>query len=181
MADSDEMVVLVDSRDRKVGLMEKIQAQKEKRLHRAFSIFVFNSKGQTLLQQRALSKYHGGGLWSNTCCSHPRDEEYVAAAAHRKLKQELNFDCPLTEIFSFIYQADMKNGLWEHEYDHVLVGHYDGPVKPNPDEAMRVKWEGPDALLADFQKNPDKYSVWMRESLERTVAYYRKHAKPQAK
>ena len=147
-------------------------------MHRAFSIFVFNSKGQTLIQQRALSKYHGGGLWANTCCSHPHEGEAVEAAAHRKLAQELGFDCPLTEIFSFIYKVDMNNGLWEHEFDHVLVGYYDGPIAANPEEAMAVKWENPQTLLDDFKKTPEKYALWMREALERTVQYYRAHPTP---
>lgn len=174
----EEQVILVDENDRKRGLMGKLQAHQEKRLHRAFSIFIFNSKGQTLIQQRALTKYHGGGLWSNTCCSHPRDGESILDAAHRKLKQELNFDVPLTEIFSFIYEMDMKNGLWEHEFDHVLVGYYDGPVTPNPEEAMAVQWKDPSELLSDFKKRPEQFTVWMMEALERTVEYYRAHPTP---
>lgn len=121
----EDFVILVDNNDREIGLMEKMQAHREAVLHRAFSIFIFNSRGEILLQQRAYTKYHTPGLWTNTCCSHPRKGETVADAASRRLFEEMGMICPLEEKFSFIYKADVSQGLIEHEFDHVLIGHSD--------------------------------------------------------
>lgn len=157
----ENMVILVDENDNKIGLEEKMKAhQNGGRLHRAFSIFVFNSKNELMLQRRALSKYHAKGLWTNTCCSHPFDGEQVIDAGHRRLKEEMGFDCPLNEIFSFVYHADVGEGLRENEYDHVLIGRYDGEATINPEEASDWKFESMKDVSMDMANNPKKYTPW---------------------
>lgn len=165
-----EHVILVDEADNEIGTEEKLKAHKEGKLHRAFSIFVFNSEGKLLLQQRALSKYHCPGLWANTCCSHPRPNETVEAAAHRRLVEEMGFDCPLKEIFSFTYKAKFDNGLMEHEFDHILLGRFDGTPKANPEEVESWKWVGIDELKQDINANPGRYAYWFRISFERAFS-----------
>ncbi len=160
-----EEVILVDEADNPIGTEEKLKAHRDGKLHRAFSIFVFNSEGKLLLQQRALSKYHCGGLWANTCCSHPRHGEGTEAAAHRRLKEEMGFDCPLEEAFSFIYKAKFDNGLTEHELDHVLIGKYDGSVKSNPDEVASWNWVDVETLKGDMKENPDRYAYWLKVAM----------------
>jgi isopentenyl-diphosphate Delta-isomerase len=157
-----EMIVLVDEKDNPVGYEEKLSAHRDGgKLHRAFSIFIFNSKNDALLQLRAKAKYHFQSLWSNTCCSHPTKGETLESAVHKKLKQELGFDTPLKETFSFVYKAkDPKSGLTEYEFDHVFVGQYDGNPKPNPDEVDAWKWMPIPELRKDLQKNPAKYTPW---------------------
>ena len=130
----NQKVILVDDRDNEIGTMEKMEAHYTPNLHRAFSVFVFNTRGQMLLQQRAKTKYHSGGLWTNTCCSHPYPGEEIEAAATRRLEQEMGFTTPLTKAFDFIYQATFDNGLTEYEFDHVFIGEYDGDVHPAKDE-----------------------------------------------
>src|SRR4249919_2599143 len=115
----DQEVILVNEQNEAIGTMEKMEAHRKALLHRAFSVFIFNSKGEMLLQQRALNKYHSGGLWTNACCSHPRPGELIEDAATRRLKEELGFETPLKKIFQFTYQASFDNGLTEHEFDHV--------------------------------------------------------------
>jgi len=168
-----EYIVLVDEKDRKTGSEEKLKAhQNGGRLHRAFSVFMFNSRGEMLLQQRAKGKYHCGGMWTNTCCSHQHPDETIEQAAHRKLKQEMGFDAPLKEIFKFIYRAPFENGLTEHELDHVFVGRFDRTVKPNPKEAAGFKWVGLKELAADVAKNPDIYTPWFKIVLDRVIGWY---------
>ncbi len=160
-------VVLVDENDNEIGTMEKIEAHRNGgHLHRAFSIFVFNPDGLILLQLRARQKYHAGGLWTNTTCSHPFPGEPVTNAAHRRLKEEMGFDTDLEEIFSFVYRADVGNGLTEYEYDHVLVGIYDGPVRPNPEEAEGYAWVRWDWLKEDVKKHPEIYTPWFVKIME---------------
>jgi isopentenyl-diphosphate delta-isomerase len=164
-----ETVVLVDERDNPIGYEEKISAHTNGgKLHRAFSIFVFNSKGEVLLQLRAKAKHHFRSLWTNPCCSHPRKGEELAKAAHRKLKQEFGFDTDLHEVFSFIYKAlDPESKLTEHEYDHVFVGKFDGVPKPNPEEIDDWKWTSPIRLKKDLAENPDSYTPWFKLAFER--------------
>lgn len=161
IANRDE-VVLVDADGQEIGAMEKLRAHREGLLHRAFSILVVNNQGNLLLQQRAIGKYHSGGLWSNTCCSHPTVGEPVLQAAHRRLQEELDFDCELQEIFSFIYRAEVGNGLIEHEYDHVLLGRYDGPYHPNPDEIQSCKWLSLPLLVEEISSHGTRYTHWLK-------------------
>lgn len=139
------------------------------KLHRALSVFVFNKKGELLLQRRTSDKYHSGGLWSNTCCSHPRPGEELAAAVHRRLKEEMGFDCKLEESFSFIYKVKFDNDITEHEYDHVFFGSHDGDPVPSEEEVSEWKWVGLGELKKDIDENPDSYTYWLKASIDRIV------------
>ncbi|MBY0065784.1 isopentenyl-diphosphate Delta-isomerase [Empedobacter falsenii] len=167
----EEFVVLVDQDDQKLGLMEKQQAHVAGLLHRAFSVFVFNSKGELMIQQRAASKYHSPTLWTNTCCSHPRDNETYEQAAHRRLEEEMGFDCELEYKFNFIYKAHLENDLIEHELDHVFIGTFDDEPKLNPDEVMAYRWVELDDLKKDTEKNPQNYTAWFKIIFEHYVSY----------
>jgi len=172
-----ERVVLVDEQDRELGAAEKLAAHAAGKLHRAFSIFVFNSRRQLLLQRRAQAKYHSGGLWSNTCCGHPRPGEATDAAARRRLREELNFVCELRPAFEFLYRAEFTNELIEHEYDHVFVGEFDGVVVPDEAEVEDWKWTTLDELRRDMSVRPDDYTYWLKAALDtdgwrRTEAEY---------
>lgn len=162
-----DYVLLVTPRGKVVGVEEKIAAHQKGLLHRAFSVFVFNEQGQLLLQQRADSKYHFGGLWSNTCCSHQRLNETSVEAAHRRLPQELGFDTELHEAFTFTYRAeDPKTRLIEHELDTVLVGFYNQPITdPNPHEVQATRWVSIAELYADLDRQPDRYTYWFKTAL----------------
>ena len=155
-----ERVILVDEHDEEIGLMEKIEAHEKGLLHRAFSIFIFNQKGEMLLQQRGLRKYHSGGLWTNACCSHPKPNEKTIDAAHRRLKEEMGFDTELTKAFDFKYKADFSNGLTEHEFDHVFVGYYDGKIEYNFDEVETYAYRSMDRIEASFAEYTDFYTEW---------------------
>ncbi|KPJ71327.1 isopentenyl-diphosphate delta-isomerase [Parcubacteria bacterium DG_74_3] len=165
-------VILVDERDKEIGVEEKLKAHIEGKLHRCFSIFVFNSQGELLLQKRTKTKYHSGGLWSNTCCSHPEPNRNLKEEAKRRLKEEMGIDCDLKEVFSFIYQAKVKakkGYLTEYEFDHVFVGKFDGNPKINPEEAEDWKWEKPDKTKKDIEENPEKYTSWFKMIFERVL------------
>ncbi len=155
-----EYVILVNDKDQPLGAMEKMEAHEKGVMHRAFSIFVFNSKGQVLLQKRADEKYHSPGLWSNTCCSHPRTGEKTFDAAHRRMVEELGFDCELDETFSFIYKANVGDELIEHEYDHVFTGTSDITPSPNAEEVSDWKYVELDWLSKDMDEHPEAYTVW---------------------
>jgi isopentenyl-diphosphate delta-isomerase len=171
-----ERIILVDEKDNEVGTEEKIRAHQDGgKLHRAFSIFVFNGRGEMLMQKRAQGKYHCPGLWTNTCCSHQKPGETLEQAAHRKLRQEMGFDTELKEIFTFIYKASFDNGLTEHELDHVLVGRFDGEPEPNPDEAGDFRWASIAAVKKDVAKNPGMYTPWFKIILERVARWYEKN------
>lgn len=160
---SSEYVILVDDKDNPVGEMEKMQAHYEGKLHRAFSVFLHDGQGKVLLQRRALSKYHSGGLWTNACCSHPRKGESVEEAAHRRLMEELGVDCPVQEVSTFIYRAELDKDMIEHELDHVLTGILKTEDMPfNPDEVDSIDWMTFDDLKDDIEQNPDKYTVWFQ-------------------
>ena len=163
----EEKVLLVDEHDQVLGKMEKIEAHEKGLLHRAFSVFVYNNKGELLLQKRALSKYHTPGLWTNTCCSHQRENESNKEAGKRRLQEEMGFTTELDNQFSFIYKAPFSNGLTEHEYDHILVGYFNGEPNPNPDEVADWKWLSLDAVENDIHKNPDNYTAWFKILLEK--------------
>lgn len=157
-----EYVVLVDDQDKGMGMMEKMQAHVEGRLHRAISVFIFNSNKHMLLQRRASSKYHSPGLWTNACCSHPREGETALEAATRRLYEEMRLAAKLLPAFHFIYQADMGNGLTEHEYDHVFIGVTDELPDPAEEEVWEWKYMSIDELRRDMEDNPDHYTAWFR-------------------
>ena len=165
-----EKVILVDENDRAIGTMEKMEAHQRGLLHRAFSIFVFNTKGELMLQQRAFSKYHSPGLWTNTCCSHPREGEKTLEAAHRRLVEEMGFDTSLEEKFSFVYYSDkVGRGLIEHEYDHVFFGVYDGEPDINREEVAAWKFMPVDEIKKDMKQSPEKYTVWFRIAFDEVL------------
>lgn len=170
-----EMLVLVDEHDRELGTAEKLAVHLNGTLHRAFSIYIFNSNGQLLLTRRARGKYHSGGLWTNTCCSHPRPGEPVDLAARRRLREETGIDCELRYGFQFIYRVELNGGLIEHELDHVFIGIYDGMPALDPNEADACEWVDSLALQGDIKARPERYSAWMALSLDRTLACYRDH------
>lgn len=157
-----EKVILVDGQDNELGLMEKIEAHEKGLLHRAFSVFVFNSKNELMLQQRSDNKYHSGGLWTNTCCSHPRLGETLVEAAKRRMMEEMGFTCELSHEFSFIYKAELDNNLTEHELDHVFFGFYDGLPLLNSEEAKAWKYASVEEIKNDIQKNPQHYTEWFK-------------------
>lgn len=160
-----EYVILVDENDAPVGQEEKMRAHELGLLHRAFSIFIFNSSGELMLQQRALDKYHCGGLWTNTVCSHPRAGEETLDAAHRRLQEEMGFDTELKELFCFTYKAPFPNGLTEHEFDYVFIGKYDAEPILNRDEAESWKWITLSDLEKDIEANPNAYTFWLKTCL----------------
>jgi len=166
----NELIILVDEQDNEIGVSEKNLAHLNGgKLHRAFSIFIYNTKKQMLIQKRAINKYHSGGLWSNTCCSHPRVDEQLEIAIHRRLQEEMGFDCLLTEIFSFNYHADFENGLTEREIDHVFIGKYSGEINPNINELDDWMWIEFTELLQDVKNNPQNYTVWFKLSIEKVI------------
>ena len=157
-----EQVILVDEKDNPIGLMEKIKAHEEAVLHRAFSVFVINTKGELLLQKRALHKYHSPGLWTNTCCRHQRPGETNVEAGRRRLREEMGMDCELEAAFWFIYKAAFDNGLTEHELDHVLVGYSEESPVINADEVADYKWMPLESIKEDMQARPEEYTEWFK-------------------
>jgi isopentenyl-diphosphate delta-isomerase len=157
-----EQLILVDSSDREIGVGEKLETHREGRLHRAFSIFVFDDAGRLLLQKRARTKYHSGGLWSNTACGHPRPGEETHAAAHRRLREEMGFDCELRLAFGFLYRAELQERLVEHEYDHVFVGEFTGAPAPDTAEVEAWRWMSMKELRRALAQSPDEYSYWLQ-------------------
>ncbi len=155
-----EEVILVDEQDVEIGTLEKMEAHIQGKLHRAFSIFIFNEKGEMLLQQRAIEKYHSGGLWTNTCCSHPRPGENNNEAATRRLMEEMGFTTTLSKIFDFKYHALFDNGLIEHEFDHVFTGTYDGIITPDLKEVKDFQFLSIQNIKSEINLNPEKYTAW---------------------
>ncbi len=167
----EEEVILVSPQDEVLGTMPKMEAHEKAVLHRAFSVFVMNNQGQTMLQQRAAGKYHSPLLWTNTCCSHQRIGETNIQAGKRRLQEEMGFQTELRELFSFIYKAPFDNGLTEHELDHVLLGHYNGQPEINPDEVAAWKWMDLDEIKKDLEINPDAYTAWFKIIFNRFYDY----------
>jgi len=163
----EEEVILVDQDNNQIGTMPKMEAHEKAVLHRAFSVFVMNDKGETMLQQRASHKYHSPQLWTNTCCSHQRVGESNIEAGKRRLQEEMGFVTELKELFSFIYKAPFDNGLTEHELDHVMMGSYTGAPKINPDEVADWKWMKPRDIKKDIAENPDTYTAWFKIIFEK--------------
>ena len=153
-------VILVDEEDQPLGVMEKMEAHRQGLLHRAFSVFILNERGEMLLQKRALQKYHSPGLWTNACCSHPSPGELTLTAAVRRLDEEMGFKCALTEIGAFTYETKFENGLVEHEFDHVLLGLYGGEIYPNRSEVDEYKWITISDIERDIMANKDAYTSW---------------------
>jgi len=169
----EDNLILVDMEDNQVGTGKKLDVHRKGLLHRAFSIFIFNSKGEMLIQQRAFGKYHSGGLWSNSCCSHPRNNENIENAVHRRLKEEMGFDSELAEAFTFHYKVEFDNGFTENEFLHVFIGQYDGKVTANKDEADDFKWVSVNDLFRDVRKNPENYTYWFKKCFERVIDAYK--------
>jgi isopentenyl-diphosphate delta-isomerase len=159
---SEEQVILIDPENRPIGRTGKLRAHQEAWLHRAFSVFVFDDRGELLLQRRALGKYHSAGRWSNTCCGHPRPDEAIAAAAERRLEEEMGFRCPLLPVFEFRYRARVGPDLHEHEHDAVFVGHFSGTPRPDPAEVAEWRHAGLAWLKGDLRRTPNRYTVWLR-------------------
>jgi len=160
---TQQNVILVDEHDNAVGLEEKMRAHTNGgKLHRAISVYIFNSKGEIMMQRRAADKYHSGKLWSNTCCTNCYEGETALQSAHRSLRKEMGFDCDIKEEFSTIYRAELDKGMTEHEYLHVYFGKYDGNPEVNKYEVMDWKWMSLDELLKDVQSNPNKYTEWLK-------------------
>jgi isopentenyl-diphosphate delta-isomerase len=170
-----EEVILVNERDEQTGTSEKMEAHQKALLHRAFSVFIFNGKGEMLLQKRASGKYHSPGLWTNACCSHPRPGEVVEEAAHRRLMEEMGFDTTLRKIFDFIYRTDFENGLTEYEFDHVYAGNYDGRgLNPDKQEVIDYCFRSVEDIRNDMDSFPDKYSSWFRIAFPKVKEWLKK-------
>ena len=170
----EERVILVDQDDSEIGTMEKQEAHISGSLHRAFSVFIFNSKGELLLQQRALDKYHSPGLWTNTCCSHPRPGEATLVAANRRLEEEMGMQSELQYGFNFTYKADFGNHLTEHEFDHVFFGRSDAMPQTNPAEVAAFKYLSLAELEQELHKNPAHYSAWLNICFQKVVDFKHK-------
>lgn len=162
-----ENVILVDAFDNEIGVMEKIEAHKKGLLHRAISVFIFNTQGEWLLQQRAISKYHSGGLWTNTCCTHPQPNETNIDAANRRLNFEMGIQVKLTEIFTFSYIEKFDNHLIENEFDHVFFGTTDQIPNFNTDEVRDYKYVSYSKLIAHVDSNPNSYTAWFKKIVNR--------------
>lgn len=157
-----EKVILVDLDDKVKGTMEKMEAHEKGLLHRAFSILLFNSRGELLMQKRAASKYHSAGLWTNTCCSHPRPEETLEDATRRKLKQEMGIDIQPEFAYKFIYKVALDNNLTEYEYDYVFTGLFDGEPKINRDEVEDWRFISMNTLVEEMKSHPDNFTHWFK-------------------
>ena len=164
---NEEKVILVNEKDEQIGLMPKMEAHEKAILHRAFSVFIFNDKNELMLQQRALSKYHSPGLWTNTCCSHQRDGESNIEAGKRRLQEEMGFVADLKETTSFIYKAPFDNGLTEHEFDHILVGYYNEEPYMNSEEVASWKWKNLEDVKVDISLHPEVYTAWFKIIFEK--------------
>ena len=161
-----EQLILVDAEDRELGAGEKLQVHRSGALHRAFSVFVFDRRGRLLMQRRAPGKYHSAGLWSNTACGHPRPGEATAAAARRRLREEMGLDCKLRKAFEFIYRAELEGALVEHEYDHVFFGTHEGDPAPDPSEVGDWRWMSTDELRRGLREEPGRYTYWLKLVVE---------------
>ena len=157
-----EKVVLITPKDEVLGVMNKLEAHQKGILHRAFSIFLFDKKGNILLQRSAKNKYHSPHQWTNACCSHPREDETYLQAAERRLREELGISCELEKKFDFIYKADVGGGLWEHELDHVFIGIYEGEFHLNPEEVSEIRYISLQDLEQEIEKSPENFTEWFK-------------------
>lgn len=163
----EEYVILVDENDNEIGVMEKMKAHEQGVLHRAFSVFIFNDKEELLLQQRAISKYHSGGLWTNTCCSHPRPNETIKDAASRRLFEEMGLSCELKIKTNFIYKSSFENGLTEHELDYVLIGITNQNPLINKGEVENFRWMSVADIKKELISDSDKYTSWFKIAMKK--------------
>ena len=170
----EENVILVDTDDNEIGVMEKMEAHLLGKLHRAFSVFIFNTRGELLLQQRAADKYHSGGMWTNTCCSHPRKGENTKAAAHRRLNEEMGMKCELNYAFNFTYKTAIADGIYEHEFDHVYFGTSNVVPIPEPEEVASFKYMDLALLEAELNVNPELYTEWLKICFQLVKEYRNK-------
>ena len=168
----EEQVILVDEQDNPIGLMGKMEAHQKAVLHRAFSVFILNDKGELMLQQRAAEKYHSPNLWTNTCCSHPREGETTIEAGKRRLQEEMGFVTELTDVQTFIYKAPFDNGLTEHELDHILIGYYNEAPNINPAEVGDWRWELPENIKKDIAARPHRYTEWFKIIFDRFYTFF---------
>lgn len=171
----EDFVILVDEKDNPVGLMPKMEAHEKAVLHRAFSVFILNEKNELMLQQRAAHKYHSPLLWTNTCCSHQKENETNLQAGNRRLSEEMGFQTPLKELFHFIYKAPFDNGLTEHELDHVMIGFYENDPVINEEEVASWKWMDIESVKNDIEQNPELYTVWFKIIFEKFYHYFEEH------
>lgn len=170
-----ENVILVDEQDNPSGIAEKLSAHEDGLLHRAFSVFIFNMKGEMLLQRRALEKYHSGGLWTNAVCSHPGPGEETGDAVSRRMMEELGIKTPVKKIFDFIYRAELANGLTEYEFDHVYAGEYEGKVDPNPSEVMEIKYLPVGSIRKMLSAQPGNFTAWFQIAFPRVELWWERH------
>jgi len=173
----EKKVILVNENDKVMGIAAKMDAHERGLLHRAFSIFVFNSRGEMLLQQRAINKYHSGGLWTNACCSHPEPGEDTAMAAGKRLREEMGFEIPIVKIFDFVYKATFDNGLTEYEFDHVFVGEYEGVVSYDKEEVMDVCYQPMPGISHSLKGHPEKYTAWFHLAFSKLENWWIEHYK----
>lgn len=164
-------VILVDEHDVPTGTMEKMEVHKKALLHRAFSVFIFNSKGEILLQKRAGNKYHSPALWTNACCSHPAPGQDTLQSATKRLKEEMGFTTSLKKIFDFIYKAPFDNGLTEHEFDHVFIGTYDEAIIPDKEEVSDYCYQTSEQIKKSLQSHPEKYTEWFKIAFPKLQIY----------
>jgi isopentenyl-diphosphate delta-isomerase len=176
---SDQYVILVNEKDEPQGKMEKMEAHEKGLLHRAFSVFIFNRRGEMLLQRRALKKYHSGGLWTNACCSHPKPGEEVHHAAVRRLKEELGFETVLQKAFEFTYRSEFANGLIEHEFDHVFTGEYNGVIQPDPKEVCDYCYKGLEEIGQLLKTHPERFSAWFHIAFPKIENWWNEYYKPE--
>ena len=174
----EENVILVNENDEQVGLMPKLEAHEKAVLHRAFSVFILNSKNEIMLQQRAHHKYHSPLLWTNTCCSHQRNGETNIQAGSRRLFEEMGFKVELKELFHFIYKAPFDNGLTEHELDHVMIGYYNDAPVINPDEVESWKWMKIEDVKKDMEIYPELYTIWFKIIFDEFYHFLEEHKSP---
>lgn len=167
-----DKVILVDSNDTPIGVMDKLEAHQKGLLHRAFSIFLFDSQGRMLLQKRAEQKYHCGGLWSNTCCSHPLPDTDMSTCLQRKLAQEMGINVTVYKAFDFMYEVTLENGLIEHEYDHVYIGEFNGSPDPNPEEVCKWCYASKEEIHQTMQQSPESFTPWFRMLYPKIEDYF---------
>ena len=161
----EEQIIIVDENDQQIGMGGKLKVHQDGALHRALSLYIFNDQDELMLQQRAKDKYHCGGLWTNTTCSHPRIDEDLSDAAHRRLQEEMGFDTEMKKVGEYTYKVAFENGLTEHEYVHVFIGRYNDEPNLNPEEAMNWKWIKIEELENAIKKDSNAYTYWMKKAL----------------